>query len=301
MISPLDLASQYKSLAVAFDEGPVTVSIDQYLTGQWTTEADHAIDAAMGDFTTEQKKDKSYELTLTVNGKQVSFRDGKVLRQILHYAYEGKGSPEDCQVAAQLAVLRGRTTRAKLPEYCQKNMGLDCTGFVGNYLWYVVGGNTWPDSMPGGNNGSNSQIDKLLLNETTPLSDADLITPSTTYIFGLLDEHFSIVAQDGARHAHIVISQPNTFTKNSFVFNSFGGFSGGPEDGDGNQVYGHVGLQCVESTKHKGLVDSLYAIVPVIDSKTKTQITIPKHPGFKVFSVFRGSKGEWLNFTIGSI
>jgi hypothetical protein len=302
MTTPLEYANQYRSLTVGLSEGPITISIDQYLSGKWTNEADHLIDASVADFQKQKKKDPSFQLTVTVNGQPAGIDNEKLLRRILHYAFEGKGSPEDCQVGAQLAVLQGRTTRADLQSYCNKNMGLDCNGFVGNYLWYVTGTGSWPGKMPIDNQGSNAEIDDILLNETDPLSDVDLITPSKTYVFGLLDpSNRHIVAKDGAEHAHIVISEPNKFTKNSFVFNSFGGFTTGNLDSQGNSVYNHTGLICVESTSKKGLIDSWYAIVPVMGKGGKKQLELPHHPGFKVFSVFRGSKGEWLTFTIGSI
>jgi hypothetical protein len=313
MTTPLEYANQYRSLTVGFNDGPVTISIDQYLQGRhakkggpavtpWTGEADHLIDACVEDFRKQKKKDSSYQLTVSVDGKAVGIDNEKLLLRILHYAFEGKGSPQDCQVGAQMSVLQKRTTKANLQDYCNQNMGLDCTGFVGNYLWYVVGGGSWPDNMPGDDQGSNAEIDDILLNETTPLSDVDLITPSSTYVFGLLDPaNKYIVAKDGAEHAHVVISEPNKFTKNSFVFNSLGSFATGKTDSQENSMYGHTGLVCVESTSHKGLIDSWYAIVPVMDKHGKAQLTLPHHPGFKVFSVFRGSKGEWLNFTIGSI
>jgi hypothetical protein len=311
MTTPLEYANQYKSLTVGFSDGPVIISIDQYLTGRvgtkanpvtpWNDEADHLIDACAGDFYKQKAKDPAYQLTVTVNGKPASIDNENLLRRILHYAFEGKGSPEDCQVGAQLAVLQGRTTKANLQNYCNQNMGLDCNGFVGNYLWYIKGKGSWPDKMPLQDQGSNEEINDILLKETSPLTDVDLITPSKTYVFGLLDpSNKYIVAREGAEHAHVVISEPNKYSKNSFVFNSFGGFATGKLDSQGNSMYGHTGLVCVESTSIKGLTDSWYAIVPVMN-KSENQLELPHHPGFKVFSVFRGSKGEWLNFTIGSI
>src|SRR5258708_6877538 len=158
MTTPLEYASQYRSLTVALDDGPVTVAIESYHEGEWDKEADHLIDASIEDFQSEKKKHPDYVLTLTVNGKPATFRDVNVLRRCLHYAFEGKGSPEDRQVGAQWAVLRKRATKANLPQYCQAHMGLDCPGFVGNYLWYVRGRRTWPDSMPGENDGPNGMI-----------------------------------------------------------------------------------------------------------------------------------------------
>lgn len=48
----------------------------------------------------------------------------------------GKGMPECCKLALQLAAAFGlvEPTFAALQNYCDKYVGLDCNGFVGNYL-----------------------------------------------------------------------------------------------------------------------------------------------------------------------
>lgn len=67
MTTPLEYANQYRSLAVAFDDGPVMVAIENYHEGAWDKEADHLIDASIDDFRKEKKKNPDYELTLTVH------------------------------------------------------------------------------------------------------------------------------------------------------------------------------------------------------------------------------------------
>src|SRR5579864_1024404 len=105
MTTPLEYANQYRSLAVGLSDGSsVTLSIDQYLSGKWSDEADHLIDASVGDFHKQKTKDPSFQLSVTVNGQPAGIDNEDLLRRILHYAFEGKGSPEDCQVGAQLAV-----------------------------------------------------------------------------------------------------------------------------------------------------------------------------------------------------
>ena len=299
MPTPLQYANQYRNLTVAFGDGPVTVRIERYHIGAWDKEADHLIDAAVGDFQQQKKKNPSFALTLTVSGRAVSFRDVNVLRRCLHYAFEGKGSPEDCQVGAQMAVLRKRTTKANLPRYCQDHMGLDCNGFVGNYLWYARGHKTWPDMMPGDNEGPNALIDDLVFKGTTPVAGLGLLQPGTLNIFGLLDRHNRVVPKDSSSaHAHIVISEPGKFTPSSFVTNSFGGLDAR------SGIWGHPALWCVESTgpqHHIGLKDGWYSLTEIIDSKTNKLQSVHGHSTFKAFRVYRGTKNEWDNFTIGSL
>jgi hypothetical protein len=54
----------------------------------------------------------------------------------LFYCYEGKGTPEAIAQALRLANLCGLVggDRAALQRYCDDKIGVDCGGFVGNYL-----------------------------------------------------------------------------------------------------------------------------------------------------------------------
>lgn len=50
--------------------------------------------------------------------------------------YVGKGSPDEIRLALRLAVGFGlvKDTKAAIQDYCDKYIGLDCSGFAGNYL-----------------------------------------------------------------------------------------------------------------------------------------------------------------------
>lgn len=50
--------------------------------------------------------------------------------------YVGKGSPDEIRLALRLAVGFGlvKGTKAAIQDYCDKYIGLDCSGFAGNYL-----------------------------------------------------------------------------------------------------------------------------------------------------------------------
>ncbi|HZF31660.1 MAG TPA: hypothetical protein VE907_21260 [Gammaproteobacteria bacterium] len=60
---------------------------------------------------------------------------------LARYAFAGKGSPEACQVVLQLANAWGLATNVQA--YADSALGLDCNGFVGNYLWHAKNGNPW--------------------------------------------------------------------------------------------------------------------------------------------------------------
>jgi len=301
MLSPAEYKKKYLNLEVAFDDGPVTIQVRQYIEFKaarpWTLEADRLVDSAAGNLRDRQKKDPSFKLTLKVNGKPVSFTKADVLSRSMHYAFEGKGSPEDCQVAAQMAVLQKRIKKAELQSYCDKNMGLDCNGFVGNYLWYefgVSGSKTWPGENPV----VNYTIDEIL-HLTKPLSRLDTLVRGNLHVFGLLDGRNRIVPRDGAAHAHIGITEPGIFTDFSFLINSIPFLDTVPVFEGVGGAGGYPSLWCVESTAGLGLYESWYVLSEVLDSKKKAIGVVDSKPGFKVFSVYRSCKHEKLNFTIG--
>jgi hypothetical protein len=157
--------------------------------------------------------------------------------------------------------------------------------------------------MPGENDGPNALIDDLVF-KTTPVAGLSSLQPGVLNIFALLDNHNRLVPKVGSANAHIVISDPGKFTTSSFVVNSFGGLD--PNKG----IYGHPGLWCVESTGPPlgislkdwiGLKDGWYALTEILDRKTNKIQSVLGHPTFKVFRVYRGSKGQWDKFTIGSL
>lgn len=294
MSSPVEYANLYRNMTVNFDDGATTVGIKSYHEGVWDQDADKLIDSVVDDFNTHKKKNPAYSLTLKINGSPVIFREVSVLRRCIQYACEGKGSPEDCQVAAQMAVLRKKTTKANLQQYCDDHMGLDCTGFVGNYLWYVqgvAGTKTWP-----GENkiASNETIDTILY-RTQPVSGLEDLNPGDLHVLGLLGPHDKIVGKDStAAHAHIVISQPGKFTPMMLITDITLKTKLPVES------WVRPGIWCVEATGGMGLTESWYAVIEEKDAKGKIK-SVHGKPAFKVFKIYRGSKKEWLYFTIGAL
>jgi len=293
MPNPLDYATRYRELNVALADGPLPIRIERYLTNLWDKEIDQLADLAFA----HMQKEKS--ITLTINGAPVTLTDANKFRKSVQFAGEGKGSPEDFQVAVQMAALLKKIPRNQLQAYCDAHLGLDCNGFVGNYLWYGRGGKKWPDDMPGENQGPHALIDQILFTQTKPVASLDALRSSNINIFGLLNGQNQVVPRDGAEHAHITISEPGRFTPTSFVTNSFGGL-----DPKQQNIYGHPAVWCVESTgpQHKiGLKDAWYALTEVIDPKTKQIKSVTANKDFKVFYVYRGTKHQWASFTIGTI
>src|SRR5262249_23620245 len=76
-------------------------------------------------------------------------------------AFMGKGSPEACRIVLQLARRWGLAPN--LQAYADSYLGLDCNGFVGNYLWHVVQKNPWTElGLDDGLLGPNASITEFV-------------------------------------------------------------------------------------------------------------------------------------------
>jgi hypothetical protein len=213
---------------------------------------------------------------------------------MLHRAvnpFWGKGSPEDCQIVLQLAVKLGRATKLNLQSYCDKYLGLDCNGFVGNYLLRAFNGaNDWRSDPGKDAVGPSSLIDSIMRNTGIKVDTVEQMRPGGMYMLAEVDSGNKIMpGGPGNPPGHIVITEPGRYMAQSYVFDSFGGLDLEMVRQD---AYGHPAFWGVEATGGQGLVQSWYVIKPLVHGKTNV-------PG--VFRVFRGSKGRNLNFRIRSL
>jgi hypothetical protein len=290
MISPADYADTYRNLSVDLEDGSVTVKIERYHIGKPDNEMDHLVQAVKEYCHAKQKHDPGFKLDLIVNGEPVKLDYDHVKLHIVAPFY-GKGSPEDCQIAAQLAVLMKRTSKEQLPRYCEKYLGLDCNGFVGNYLFHVRNGNSWQLIAKDKKDlGPSSSMDEFAA-AGHPVKSLSAINPANFHLFIEVDNALRVIPGGKSGAGHIAISEPNKYTPTSFVTNSFGGLDLGYAR---RGAYGHPALWAVESTGPQGAVglrESWYAIKKPVANRLK-----PVNRG--VYEVFRGSKAENLNFEL---
>jgi len=81
--------------------------------------------------------DETQDVTLTSNE----------LRRHFRYPLSGKGSPEPAQLAIQLVYRYHKATFAPA-DFVEKDfLGLDCNGFVGNYIQRVVQNTPWLEAQ----------------------------------------------------------------------------------------------------------------------------------------------------------
>lgn len=284
-MSPLEYANIYRSLPVYLytDEQAkaangglpaggewVTVNVNSYRLG--LKRAWQSTQNSIEVFKSKVRphlNEKSESITVwvkTIAGDIVpkTYTDRYALAENVNDPFYGKGSPEEVQVVLQLAVRYGVFPPDKVQIYCSNgNIGLDCNGFVGNYLRHVVQGLPW-DTDARTKEEKKTEFDANTLiksimgfsGRTTPIASLDEIAqfPSAVYLIGMAHENGVLNDQgrnaDGSvSHGHIMISEPGTLWKlNDATIPGVG------------KVPEAVEMKVIESTGGNGLVDSTYYI-----------------------------------------
>jgi len=240
------------------------------------------------------EKDESITVWVkTIQGDIVSktYRSRIELAENVNDPFYGKGSPEECQVVLQLAIRYGVFPKDKIQIYCDNgNIGLDCNGFVGNYLRHVRQGLPW-DTDAKTKEQKKSEFDANTMIKSImgfsgaafPVKTMEELDQNRLSIFllatcneaGQILDH--VKNADGSiSHGHIMISQPCTLTKAKDPILA------------GKSYKGEVPVfTVIESTGGSGLRDSPYHILDV-----------SKHG---VFTVHRGVKGQNMKVKIARL
>ncbi len=179
--------------------------------------------------------------------------------------FVGKGSPEACQAVLQLANYWGLAPDVQ--GYADSALGLDCNGFVGNYLWHAKNGNPWTNLGAGDHDlGPDSPIrtgyyDHYQVHLLDRWESLD-----TTKMYIMMEVGTDGVVINGGGSAggpgHIVITEPNQ-----------------RDERPGKDPKKSFAVKSVEATgghTPEGLWESWYTC-PSYDSKSK------------IFSIFRES------------
>ena len=155
-MSPYDFMMEYRAMDVRLIDGTVLYGIDvheyrnakDYYTNTDSISDDHDVDAGMGAFKKlknailkngKKLGSKIYRCTFPLqssgSGQGMSHTEDVALNK-LEGCYAGKGSPEMTQTALRLAQAYGfiQPTATSMNQYVTKYMGIDCSGFVTNYL-----------------------------------------------------------------------------------------------------------------------------------------------------------------------
>jgi hypothetical protein len=108
-------------------------------------------------------------------------RNGMSWAAMAAYVFVGKGSPEHCQIVLQLAAHWGLTPHG-LQTFADQSLGLDCNGFVGNYLWHARRGKEWTDLGIGDKDLGPDASLKSYVQPSRVVTRWDAINPSETYV-----------------------------------------------------------------------------------------------------------------------
>ncbi len=287
MPTPLQYAERYWQLPVPVPNGPVTVRIDKYHLGAPTHAKDVLWRALQDYFTAQLRQTPGFQLQLTVDGQPARF--GSTHEMLFHVLrpFFGKGSPEQNQIVLQLVVMLGIKQPAELQAYANENLGIDCNGFVGNYLLHGRGQQPWTVLDGSGSSvGPNSLITQIFAQGNAVTNGATMLA-ARSYILVEVDANGHVMP-GGPNNppGHIAITEPGRFQAHAFVTDSFGGLDLRLAR---QGVYQHRGFWAVEATGHHvGLTQSWYSIPETADSQG-------------AFRVFRGSQGHWLRFKISEL
>jgi hypothetical protein len=293
-MTPVEYAERYRNLSIhANGQTQSNVRVEIYRIGKPDDEQQRLWQALREHFHKEQKKDIRYTLRIRLNGAEEQFPSTTRLVKHVTAPFWGKGSPDDCQITLTVAVLLGRTTLARVQTYARNHIGLDCNGFVGNYIWHERLQNPWflrPDTNDSPAPAANIRsiydwaYDYAKAGKTLVKTVQD-IDPERTYMMMLVDDKFQVIpGGPGGRTGHIVITQPKRFMPKSFTWDSMGFYDLGMAQ---KNAYGHPALWAVESTGPEmlvGLQESWYAIR---EFKGRDGKPVPG-----VFDVYRGNKAS---------
>jgi len=139
----------------------------------------------------------------------------KELRRHFRYPFGGKGSPEQAQLAIQLTYRYHKAVFTP-EQFVEKDfIGLDCNGFVGNYIQRVVQNNPWLKAQNDKDPGPTTLIGDLLARQgrANQITDVNHLAREEIYLFGwCAPDGFIFDPKDerGSSYGHIMMTEPGT-------------------------------------------------------------------------------------------
>jgi hypothetical protein len=150
------------------------------------------------------------------------------------------------QIVLQLALLLGGKLPVQLQGWADANLGLDCNGFVGNYLFHDMLGNDWRVAPGKTDVEPSSTIDEYFNRwAEAPLDDLSNVMPSRMHLIVRVDDSGHVIPHSlGTTVGHIAITQPNEVMQHSFVTDTMGFYD---IETANLGMYGKLALRTVES------------------------------------------------------
>ncbi|HEY1376905.1 MAG TPA: hypothetical protein VGF55_08925, partial [Gemmataceae bacterium] len=173
-----------------------------------------AFDALLGKLWDHFGRNNDKKATLTAHFKDadgttehVEFNTWDDLWYYARKAIEGKCSPEEATITLQLADRFGLLKGLDLQGYCDKYLGLDCNGFVGNYLVHGLRGGDWDAEPPGTDYLANKLIPNIV-RQDKPVNTVEELVPANMYTFAMVNDSGVVVPGGGEPAGHIFITNP---------------------------------------------------------------------------------------------
>jgi hypothetical protein len=131
---------------------------------------------------------------------------------IARYVFKGKGAPEHCQIVLQLVAHWGLAPKG-LQAYADSALGLDCNGFVGNYLWHGKNSVGWSYLAVGKHEvGPDASIDGFF-DKRKAVRKLEEMDTSKSYILGKVGPTGLVIpgGKSVATAGHIIVTEPGRF------------------------------------------------------------------------------------------
>jgi hypothetical protein len=221
LTTPAEYAARYLPIQAVGLSRRQAIYIDRYRLGP-PSQAQHQMWQQLGDhFGALQKFDRHYRLKLYVNQAPLLTTNREELRNPIADAFAGKGSPEDFQIVLQLAMLLGMAPAERLQPWTDEHLGLDCTGFVGNYLFHIVKGHDWR-ARPSASFGPFASIERLWRwaagrDGQDALNDIKKIDPHRIHLIVKVDEDGRVMPGSIDQPGHIGLTEPGQMLAQPFV------------------------------------------------------------------------------------
>jgi hypothetical protein len=258
-MKPSDYKARYDNLIVPRKNGaPDTVKLNRYRLNH----ANYLNAKARSAFESKMYQHKiNMELFIHDGKKTESLGDPALLSKNFFYWYKmamicftGKGAPEHCQIVLQLARHWGLAPDG-LQAYADSALGLDCNGFVGNYLWHGKLDQSWRQLGLDQIEGPDTSIDGYFHHYATKygwVSGWEDLEPSQTYILGMIGPNGRIIPGGKGPVGHIAISEPGHIQQLNVPFASMLA---------PNVFFQMRVIESTGSHSPEGLMDSQYCLV----------------------------------------
>jgi hypothetical protein len=186
MPSPLEFLMQYRALkvntgvevtATACRLTRQEVQLKTYFMMDWFDEKDKTVPEEQTDFnhvTAKMSSGKTADAKANAKAQNEWFKQNS---ERIKTAAMGKGAPQDYELALEWAIRSGRVktpTAAAIQTYCDQRMGIDCSGFVTNYLC-AAGLRAYSAKLLRGTNAQSYYNEGLAINDSTQIRQGDLL------------------------------------------------------------------------------------------------------------------------------